>query len=71
MLFFSGRKIIYSLVNCTHLVEEIADATYLSMYEIETIRNLDLSLSPKLEMARDLLVLGCLMGLRFSDFSNI
>jgi integrase len=52
-------------------VEEIADATYLSMYEIETIRNLDLSLSPKLQMARDLLVLGCLTGLRFSDFSNI
>lgn len=27
--------------------------------------------NPKLEMARDLLVLGCLTGLRFSDFSNI
>ena len=53
------------------VVEEIADATYLSMYEIEMIRNLDLSLSPKLELARDLLVLGCLTGLRFSDFSNI
>ncbi len=53
------------------VVEEIADATYLSMYEIEMIRNLDLSLNPKLEMARDLLVLGCLTGLRFSDFSNI
>lgn len=53
------------------VVEEIADATYLSMYEIETIRKLDLSLNPKLDMAKDLLVLGCLTGLRFSDFSNI
>ena len=49
--------------------EEVADATYMSNYEIETIYKLDLLLNTKLETARDLLILGCLTGLRFSDFS--
>src|SRR5687768_13859423 len=38
---------------------------------VSKIYKLDLSLNPKLETARDLLTLGCLTGLRFSDFSSI
>jgi len=66
------RKIIPSIDLTEYKVfEEVADGTYLTNYEIETINKLDLSLNPKLETARDLLVLGCLTGLRFSDFSSI
>lgn len=66
------RKIIPPIDLTEYKVfEEMADATYLTNYEIETIHKLDLSLNPKLETARDLLVLGCLTGLRFSDFSSI
>ena len=66
------RKIISPIDLSEYKVfEEIADATYLSNYEIETIYQLDLSLNPKLETARDLLILGCFTGLRFSDFSSI
>lgn len=66
------RKIIPPIDLSEYKVfEEVADATYLTSYEIETIYKLDLSLNPKLEIARDLLILGCLTGLRFSDFSSI
>lgn len=66
------RKIIPPIDLTEYKVfEEIADATYLTNYEIEEIYKLDLSLNPKLEIARDLLVLGCFTGLRFSDFSSI
>lgn len=66
------RKIISPIDLSEYKVfEEVADATYLTSYEIETIYKLDLSLNPKLETARDLLILGCLTGLRFSDFSSI
>jgi len=66
------RKIIPEIdLSEYKVMEEIADATFLDMYEIETIFKLDLSLSPKLDIARDLLVLGCLTGLRFSDFTTI
>ena len=66
------RKIIPPIdLNEYKVFEEVADATYRTSYEIETIYKLDLSLNPKLETARDLLILGCLTGLRFSDFSSI
>jgi integrase len=66
------RKIIPPIDLTEYKVfEEIADATYLTNYEVEEIYKLDLSLNPKLEIARDLLVLGCFTGLRFSDFSSI
>ena len=66
------RKIIPPIDLSEYKVfEEVDDATYLTSYEIEMIYKLDLSLNPQLETARDLLILGCLTGLRFSDFSNI
>jgi integrase len=47
------------------VISEQADSVYLNMDEI------DLSHNPRLERVRDLFVVGCNTGLRFSDFSNI
>lgn len=44
---------------------------YLSMEEIHKIHNLDLSVHPQLINSRNDFVLGCLTGLRFSDFSDL
>jgi hypothetical protein len=51
--------------------EEEIDAIYLSHEEIATMYNFDLSNHPYLIEYRDLLVLACLTGLRFSDFSTL
>lgn len=51
--------------------EEEADAIYLTPKEISQILDADLSELPHLQKYRDLLVFGCLTGLRFSDFSVI
>ncbi|MDQ6844700.1 MAG: hypothetical protein M3Z92_10160 [Bacteroidota bacterium] len=42
---------------------------YLNTDEIAKIFEIDLSQNPQLEARRDLFVLGCYTGLRFSDFS--
>jgi integrase len=52
-------------------LSEDADAIYLTTEEIAGIYRTDLRENPYLEYYRDLLVLGCLTGLRFSDFSSI
>lgn len=51
--------------------EENVDAIYLTWAEISRIYNLDLSRFPHLVKYRSQFVLGCLTGLRFSDFSSI
>lgn len=51
--------------------EEESDAIYLTYEEIGKIYHLDLSANPELIPYRDLFVLGCLTGLRFSDFSAL
>jgi len=53
------------------IMDEESDAIYLNDVEIKQIQETDLSQSPHLEKYRDLLLLGCLTGLRFSDFSTI
>lgn len=53
------------------IFEEAADAVYVSWPEITKIYNVDLSAQPFLEEYRDDFVLGCLTGLRFSDFSKL
>lgn len=66
------RKIIpYMDISMFKTMEEQADAIYLNTKEIETIFSLDLSGNPTLESHRDLFILGCYTGLRFSDFSII
>jgi integrase len=44
---------------------------YLTENELDEIYKLDLSKKPKLDRARDLFLVGCYTGLRFSDFTNI
>jgi len=50
---------------------EETDAIYLTFDEIGKIYVADLTDHPELMPARDLFVLGCLTGLRFSDFSAL
>lgn len=52
-------------------ITEDVDRIYLSWKEISTIYRFDLSNQESLKITRDLLVLGCLLGLRFSDLSRI
>jgi hypothetical protein len=53
------------------VMEEEVDSIYLSWKELSAIYHLDLSKQPQLEKYRDLFVLGCLTGFRFSDYSDI
>ncbi|MCB8999640.1 MAG: site-specific integrase [Bacteroidales bacterium] len=53
------------------VVFQEADAIYLRLDEIKRIRELDLSAKPGMEKVRDLFLIGCFTGLRFSDFSQI
>lgn len=53
------------------VMEEEVDAVYLSWKELSAIYHLNLIRQPLLEKYRDLFVLGCLTGFRFSDYSDI
>ena len=48
---------------------EQTDSIYLSETELKEIENLDLSNNQRLDNVRDLFLVGCYTGLRFSDFS--
>lgn len=50
---------------------EEVDSIYLNENEIQAIYDLDLSESPHLIKYRDLFIIGCETGLRFSDFSKL
>ncbi|HMG67351.1 MAG TPA: phage integrase SAM-like domain-containing protein, partial [Chitinophagaceae bacterium] len=50
---------------------ETANSIYLTTDEINLLWNLDLSKDKSLEETRDLFVLGCITGLRYSDYSKI
>jgi len=64
------RKIIAPIdLSDWHVFNEEVDAEYLSWEEIEMVWKLDLSGHPHFVPYRDDFVLGCLTGLRFSDFS--
>jgi hypothetical protein len=52
-------------------MEEEVDSVYLTWQELSLIYHLDLSENTNLEKYRDLFVLGCLTGFRFSDYSDI
>ncbi|OXB09549.1 hypothetical protein B0A81_05295 [Flavobacterium plurextorum] len=52
-------------------IREEADTVYLSIKELEQFEKLKLSATPKLERVRDLFLIGCYTGLRFSDFTQI
>jgi integrase len=52
-------------------IREEADTIYLSIKELEVMEKLTLSASPRLDKVRDLFLIGCYTGLRFSDFTQI
>jgi hypothetical protein len=47
------------------------DSIYLDEDEIKLLMKLDLSAEPRLEKVRDLFIVGCFAGLRFSDLTTI
>jgi len=52
-------------------IEEKTQSIYLNDNEILKLYNQDLSDNPKLDRVRDLFIIGCYTGLRFSDLSQI
>ena len=52
-------------------IREEADTIYLDKDELKELADADLSGTPGLERARDLFVVGCYTGLRFSDLSTL
>lgn len=53
------------------VVEEETDAIYLNEKELEAIYKLDLSDDQELEEIRDIFIVGCYTGLRYSDLSTL
>ena len=53
------------------ILEEEVDAVYLPWRQVKLIYEVDLTSHPHLESYRDDFVLGCMTGLRFSDFSRL
>lgn len=53
------------------VVSENADAVYLSESELLRLHDVDLSKAERLERVRDLFLVGCYTGLRFSDLTNL
>ncbi|GAB4036700.1 site-specific integrase [Spirosoma gilvum] len=53
------------------VLKEDADSIYLTEPELQRLNYLDLSGKPRLERVRDLFLVGCYTGLRFSDFTAI
>lgn len=51
------------------VLREASDSIYLDKIELEELKNHDLSDKPKLERVRDLFLVGCYIGLRYSDYS--
>jgi len=52
-------------------IQEETNHIYVDEIDLYNIYKLDLSNSPELDKTRDLFVVGCFTGLRFSDLSNI
>jgi integrase len=53
------------------VLKEDADSVYLNEQELHKLITLDLAKQPRLERVRDLFLVGCYTGLRFSDFTAI
>jgi integrase len=66
------RKIIAPIdLTDFKILDEETDAIYLTPSEIDAIYKVDLSADAHLDRFRNMFVLGCLTGLRFSDYSSI
>ena len=53
------------------VVSEESDAPFLSLKELKKIYELDLTKKPRYERIRDLFIIGCWTGLRYSDWNQI
>ncbi len=53
------------------VLSEDTDAVYLSETELQKLYEVDLSSNTRLERVRDLFIIGCYTGLRFSDLSKL
>lgn len=53
------------------VIEESTDSIYLTQDEINSIYKLDFSTNSKLDKVRDLFIIGCYTGLRFSDLEKL
>lgn len=53
------------------VLKEESDNTYLTESELEILYRFDFSQTPRLERVRDLFIVGCWTGLRFSDLSTL
>lgn len=53
------------------VLTEDVDKVYLNQSELDILYSLDLTAHPHLDRVRDLFMIGCYTGLRFSDFSMI
>ncbi len=51
--------------------QEASESIYLNETELQAIYKLDLSTRPHLDRVRDLFIIGCNTGLRFSDYTTI
>ena len=54
-----------------HSLSEETDSIYLNEKELDLLFQLDLSKDERLDRTRDLFLIGCWTGLRFSDFTRI
>ncbi|WP_138993404.1 site-specific integrase [Larkinella sp. C7] len=61
---------VYQHRDFKKLVEDV-DNIYLTDEELTILYNLDLSTNARLDRVRDLFLIGCYTGLRFSDFSEL
>jgi integrase len=66
------RKIVPAIdLSDFKILDEETDAIYLTVAEIQALCKVNLSPQPHFGRFRDMFVLGCYTGLRFSDFSAI
>lgn len=66
------KKIIPSIdLSCFKTLEEEVDSVYLNLKELSKIHRLDLLSNPGLIKYRDIFIVGCLTGFRFSDYSTL
>ena len=67
-----GKGVIPSIdLKNFKVVEEEPDAVYLNEKELSVVYNLNLSDDKELEEIRDIFMVGCYTGLRYSDLSTL
>ena len=52
-------------------MREQPDTIYLTNKELQELSQLDLKANERLEIVRDLFLIGCYTGMRYSDYTNI